>query len=799
MLYPTLREAVEACDLYGALEHIQAEEPLPGETKEEMLRLAAEGGCPEIAAEMVREEANINALDALGRSALHLAAAADRVYTIDTIMRHGGNPDFPRRDGFYPLHVAAQAGGYESVHALLHYGANLDGVTLTQAPEPAVLIATKAGKTDTIELFDGIGLVSTIFELVVYGDIDGVRRRLNENPDLVNEADGIREVPIHKAVRSGNLEVARMLLDFGARPNHNGVDGVTPIIIAALQDDGPMVDLLLERGADLNGADASFAKNRTLHAVVMKGSQAMLEKLLALGADPNGTNALGETPLHLAVADGLHAKLKVLMEAGADPAFRMNDGKTPLHVAVESQRIDMVTSLLELGAPVSERDLARRTPLHLAALAGNYEIANLLLAHGARTELEDQRGRSALAEAARLGHTSIVTLLLAHGAPVNERDLHGRTPLHHATAGNHNEIVVQLLDAGADVNELDEEGHGPLWTAFDVASMQSARLFAERGADMNVRDVQGRSLLYAAVQAESTAFALWLLDQGLSANDVDFGGRTPLHEAARYGSPPTARLLVERGAPIDATDPAGRTPMHLAAARGHILMVKELGELGARFDMPDQDGWYAIHHAAAHGHWGPIQYFILRGQPIDITTANGDTALHLSARAGYMRTASLLAGKSSDLLALNQDGMTPIMVAEASRPILGWEVSRTPDLADRELAMQITHNYLRLAMCEYVTELIGKADPDELRQLLELHPEFANYFFQGWTPLHRAVMNNSLPLVEVLLEFDADPLQKDEKGDLQSPLDLASRFESVEMVHALRQAAEKRTASASAK
>jgi len=794
LLYPTLRDAVQACDLYGAIEHLQAE-PLDWKDKEAALLIAAEQGCPEIAAEMLREEVNVNTLDAAGRTALHLAAAAQRVYTIDMLLRHRGEHYRAQSDGYYPLHLAAAGGGYESVHAILHYGANLDGVTFNAEREPAVLIATKAGHSETVELFDQIGLLSTIFELVVYGDIDGVKRRVNAKPELVLETDGIRETPLTKAVRSGQLEIARVLLDFGSQPNHHGLEGHTPLVDAFLAGNMDMVTLLQERGADINIRDTTYLTEQTLHTIVRKGSVDLISKALELGAEVDGRNAQGETPLHIAVAEGMTLQAEALIAGGADPALRRNDGRSPLHVAVQAGNQALTAMLLSLGAPAAVRDLRRETPLHIAAAAGNTDLARLLLEKDARLDFENQRGRTPLALAARGGHQAMVALLLERGAVINERDLQGWSPLHHATAMGREPVVRQLLDAGADVNLLDESGHGPLWLALDTLSMPLARLFVELGADRNVLDSKGRSLLYATLHAENTAFALWLLDNGLPADGADEDGITPLHECARYGIPATARLLFDRGAPLEALNDLGQTPMHLAAGRGHILMVKTLGELGARFDVRDAAGKMALHAAAENGHWGPIQYFILRGQPIDITTNEGDTALHISAREGFMRTASLLAGKSSGLLTKNNAGLTPLQVAEKARPIWRFDVSRTPDLADRELAMQVTHNYLRLAMCEYVVEIIDSGNTDDMRRLLETHPEFVNFAFQGWTPLHRAVQKGDTGIAAVLLEFGANPSSYDEKGEMVTPLDLAGRSESLELIELLRNASAVQTAS----
>lgn len=58
------------------------------------------------------------------------------------------------------------------------------------------------------------------------------------------------EAPLHKAVKTGSLEVVSALLAGGGDINCPDESGVTPLLIAASSGDTSMAELLLERGAD---------------------------------------------------------------------------------------------------------------------------------------------------------------------------------------------------------------------------------------------------------------------------------------------------------------------------------------------------------------------------------------------------------------------------------------------------------------------------------------------------------------------------------------------------------------------
>jgi ankyrin repeat protein len=56
-----------------------------------------------------------------------------------------------------------------------------------------------------------------------------------------------------RAVEEGYVEVAVLLLDHGTDPNHGRAeDGLTPLITALVKKNSPLIELLLDKGADAN-------------------------------------------------------------------------------------------------------------------------------------------------------------------------------------------------------------------------------------------------------------------------------------------------------------------------------------------------------------------------------------------------------------------------------------------------------------------------------------------------------------------------------------------------------------------
>ncbi|XP_023392229.1 neurogenic locus notch homolog protein 1 [Pteropus vampyrus] len=85
-------------------------------------RLAVEG----MLEDLINSHADVNAVDDLGKSALHWAAAVNNVEAAVALLKHGANKDMQNSKEETPLFLAAREGSYETAKALLEHCANRD-------------------------------------------------------------------------------------------------------------------------------------------------------------------------------------------------------------------------------------------------------------------------------------------------------------------------------------------------------------------------------------------------------------------------------------------------------------------------------------------------------------------------------------------------------------------------------------------------------------------------------------------------------------------------------------------------
>jgi uncharacterized protein len=155
-----------------------------------------------------------------------------------------------------------------------------------------------------------------------------------------------------EATALGDLDALKKLLDeHPARANARSGDGWTPLHLAGFFGRREIADLLLARGASLTAISGGAEKNQPLHAALAgAGDPAIVRALVAHGADVNAAGAANYTPLHVAASRGDAELVRFLVASGARTDARMDDGRTPADLARDRGHPE-VAKLLDSPAP----------------------------------------------------------------------------------------------------------------------------------------------------------------------------------------------------------------------------------------------------------------------------------------------------------------------------------------------------------------------------------------------------------------------------------------------------------------
>ncbi|KAI0989805.1 hypothetical protein GJ496_009321 [Pomphorhynchus laevis] len=211
-----------------------------------------------------------------------------------------------------------------------------------------------------------------------------VAKLLIERGARINRADGDRIRPIHVAASLGCKDIVSLLLNNGAQLNVRDRNGYSPLHCALLNDHVSLVAYLIECGSDVNVLDQ--AGNSPIMIAAVRGLDlSVIELLIKSGADPNLVNKKGRSPLFSTIYHDHDVKISLyLLQAGSDFHFRdpFNDNYTLLHYACIHGRFELVQQLIELGLDVNYPSFSNETPLYVSVKRGFTEIAKYIISKG---------------------------------------------------------------------------------------------------------------------------------------------------------------------------------------------------------------------------------------------------------------------------------------------------------------------------------------------------------------------------------------------------------------------------------
>ena len=280
---------------------------------------------------------------------IHQAAWKGDTATIE--QHHAADTDMNLRNNWNatPLHYAARAGQAAAADLLVAKGAN------------------PAAKNN-----EGI----TPLHYSASGGRQAIASLLIANSAEVNERDAEGLTPLHHAARGGHWQTINLLVANGAEVNAKNAAGLTPLELA----DEKAAEVLRGHGGQ------SAIKLGALSDDAANGSVEAVKRHLATGADVNGKDDLGRTPLYRAAYNGHTEIARLLLAANADTEVRDPNGWTPLHGAAYKGRLEIVAALIAAKADANAQDTDGDTPLDWAK--GKPETATLLRKHGAKTGAE---------------------------------------------------------------------------------------------------------------------------------------------------------------------------------------------------------------------------------------------------------------------------------------------------------------------------------------------------------------------------------------------------------------------------
>ena len=265
------------------------------------------------------------------------------------------------------LKEAASRGRTSTVREFLEAGVPLKPLPAPKPKEPYMAVP-----------FEGVGWLNA-----ASSHVEALQVLMDAAASKDDQSD--KDLALADAARSGNVDAARALINYGANPN------------ADLSK-----QIVTESGAGMTlGAQGAGS---VLFYAAESGNPEMVRQILLYHPNLEMRDREGKTAVFAAgeyrYGDGDGARVecvRLLAKAGAHVNARDNKGNTPLH---ETFLTDVEEELLRLGADVNARNKDGETPIFTTV--DNSAIA-LFIEHGADLTVRNNKGETVMEAAKRKG------------------------------------------------------------------------------------------------------------------------------------------------------------------------------------------------------------------------------------------------------------------------------------------------------------------------------------------------------------------------------------------------------------
>lgn len=441
-------------------EQKQTEKKLtPKELNDGLLKAARQGDLSKVS-KLLSQGADVNFQDENSWAAITIATALNHKNIVASLIKAGANVDILSEESFAftPLKMAVFMGHKDIVQMLVNAGADVN--------------ATNDRKDEKTALTPLFFLMASEHNQDTYTDILKILLKAGANPNSVKgEYNEGFITPLMAATSLGNLEAAKLLIEYGANVNDKTSKGLTACSCAEMRKQQEMIDLLNIAGAKCETNKSKKNKN------IDKPELAIMQYVGDVCFIPNfGPIKQTDKPLDL---------------------ISKCEGKKITDINVQDENgYTLLMSALITSEP-------------------SEEYIKYLVKSGMNLELKNNDGETAFLVAAGNNKYSITTIktFLTAGANVNAKNSNGQTVLMayvmrfqghespfitYKSLYDCSEIIKLLIAADADINAQDKDGKTALMYAFELESESNVffltKTLLDAGADPNIKDNDGVSL-----------------------------------------------------------------------------------------------------------------------------------------------------------------------------------------------------------------------------------------------------------------------------------------------------------------
>ncbi|DAZ96497.1 TPA: hypothetical protein N0F65_008364 [Lagenidium giganteum] len=553
---------------------------------------------------------------------------------LEDILRSGMDVQAVNVDGLTPLHVAVENGDVRAAVTLLNYGASVEA--RSRHDVTPLMIACQSYHVDLVKMLVDYGADlgarddtgNTLLHIAVMSRSDSVLFHLLELYDssILSLGNAEDSTPLHLAAELGYTTGVSALLQYGASPEAEDVQGRSALVVSIMENQVECAQLLQQHVHSYHGSAHTYPQSTSP----------------STGVEDSETLA---TRLQYALQD---------YDASATELFFRYKMNVAADTSALQEKVRLQVAKEDLDARERDTRIFRDSVDALQLRCNMLETVARLAHDRLRRERAD-----------RQQYEEAIELQIQHTIAENRRLFGSLQQLRGSLSVNNNSVVANppaSLSSASDYNPLpDSVTSVPVNAHADSQELQVSASNVEPFDSVQPSSQVSPSRVDAVWNRFFENMSHAADRRAESTGSATYQSSSTLFDAIRKGEIDALKSLLLKGYSSNARDQAEKgTPLHLACELGDTEAVMLLCEFAADLESRDEDGNTALHMACLQGHFECTRFLLQSAANLAAVNNNGDTALHLAAWDGSSDCVSILIDYGVDVLAKNNYGQTAL-------------------------------------------------------------------------------------------------------------------------------------------
>lgn len=472
---------------------------------------------------------------------------------------------------------------------------------------------------------------------------------------------------------------ALKLLQNNAEINKQSVAKSSPLLNAISREKHEVVDIMIEKGADLKVVDnKGFG---VLHIIAHAKNEEFVSSFIDQVKDKVDLDLKaysGTTPIDVMIQVGNYKAIADLVINGANPNTRaaIADGKTPLMLAAQMGNPNFVKLLLEKGADVKALDDYKNSVFHYAMMNPVIETMQLLTDYGMDINQKNEEGMDVAQLAVYLAKT--------RNLPGDEQILEALQKLVGMGYDPKRNIPSRITRRVFDKNPDFKPHPNALSIALSERLVKCYAYLLEQGADPNQLGDDGLAAVHhlSNVQVstlEQVAFSQMAQQEGMTQEFIN-EQQAKLQEKLKEDMINLIDLTVEYGGDVNLKNKEDRTPIELMiekSGRSNTLLEEAIGYLAIKYNadlsLTDKYGDDYQVQTLIQGNTSLLKEFINyyeQKNEVDFSILNRSVLSSpedTNKRYAYLKTIKECCADKRFMEYKDEEGNTPLILAAATK------------------------------------------------------------------------------------------------------------------------------------